>query len=116
MKHENMFKTGVVPANECYSLRQVVRYTRDIFSIFLNLNVCCVLSLESPHRGDSNENTQYTFFNIKKKENHPKLSPIFSYGIFPKGHKNKFETGVVNELSVFEPLKFYYSSKSTIKS
>ena len=23
--------------------------------------------LESPHRGDSNENTKYTIFNIKKK-------------------------------------------------
>ena len=27
--------------------------------------------------------------------------------IFSKGLKNKFETDVVNELSVFEPLKFY---------
>ena len=26
-------------------------------------------SLESPHRGDSNEYTQYTIFNIKKKIN-----------------------------------------------
>ena len=32
-----------------------------------------VLSLESPHRGDSNEKTQYTIFNLQK-ENHPKLS------------------------------------------
>ena len=29
--------------------------------------VCCVFSLESPHRGDSNENTQYTIFNVNKK-------------------------------------------------
>ena len=37
------------------------------FSIFLNIKVCCVFLLESPHRGDSNEYTQYTTFNIKKK-------------------------------------------------
>ena len=28
-------------------------------------------------------------------------------GFFPKGLKNEFETAVVNEPSVFEPLKFY---------
>ena len=39
----------------------------DIFSILFNMKVCCVFSLESPHRGDSNEYTQYTIFNIKKK-------------------------------------------------
>ena len=27
-----------------------------------------MFSLESPHRGDSNEYTQYTIFNIKKKK------------------------------------------------
>ena len=45
----------------------------DIFSIFFNMKVCCVFSLESPHRGDPNEHKQYTIFNIKK-EIHPKLS------------------------------------------
>ena len=70
------------------------------------MKVCCVFSLESPHRGDSNEYTQYTICNIKK-ENHPKSSKICSYGIFSKGLKNEFETAVVNEPSVFEPLKFY---------
>ena len=39
----------------------------DIFSILYNMEVCCVFSLESPYRGDSNEYTQYTIFNIKKK-------------------------------------------------
>ena len=39
----------------------------DIFSIFSNMNVCCVFSLESTHRGDSNEYTQYTSINIKRK-------------------------------------------------
>ena len=37
-------------------------------------------------------------FSIYKKENHPKFS---------KGPKNNFETAVVNEPSVFEPLKVY---------
>ena len=39
----------------------------DIISIFLDMKVCCVFSLESPHRGDSNEYTQYISFNVKKK-------------------------------------------------
>ena len=34
------------------------------FSILLNIKVCCVFSLESPHRGDSNEYSQNTIFNI----------------------------------------------------
>ena len=77
---------------------------RDIFLIFFNMKVCCVFSLESPHRGDSNEYTQYTIFNMNE---HPKLSQICCYGLFFKGLKNEFETAVVNEPSVFEPLKFY---------
>ena len=36
-----------------------------IYSIFSNMKVCCVLSLESPHQGDSNEFTLYTIFNSK---------------------------------------------------
>ena len=47
----------------------------DIFSIFFNMKVCCLFSLDSPQRGDSNEFTQYTIFNIKKKItlNYPNL-------------------------------------------
>ena len=52
-----MFETGVVRANECKSLRQAMRHKRAIFSIFFNMKVCCVFSLESPHRGGSNEYT-----------------------------------------------------------
>ena len=52
-----------------------------IFSIFFHMKVYCVLSLESPHRGDSNENTQYTIFNLKK-ENYLKLSQICNQVIF----------------------------------
>ena len=29
-------------------------HNRDIVSIFDNMKVCCVFSLDSPHRGDSN--------------------------------------------------------------
>ena len=70
------------------------------------MKVCCVYSLESPQRGDSNENTQYTISQCKK-ENHPKLSQICNYGTCSKGLKNEFETAVVNKSSVFEPLKFH---------
>ena len=70
------------------------------------MKVYYVSSLESPHRCDSNEYTQNTIFNMKKKK-HSKLSQISNYWIFSKGLKNEFETAVVNEPSVFEPLKFY---------
>ena len=65
-----------------------------------------MFSLESPRRGDSNEYTQYTIFNIKKKITliYPKSAAM---GFCSKGLKNEFETVVVNELLVFEPLKFY---------
>ena len=66
-------------------------------------------SLESPHRGDSNEYAQKLYQFQYKKENHPKLSKICSYEIFSKGLKNDFETAVVNESSVFEPQKFYWA-------
>ena len=80
-----------------------------------------MFSLESPHRGDSNENTQYTISQYEK-ENHPKLSQICSYGIFFKGPKNafsrdlenEFETAVLNEPSVFEPLKFNCKCNATV--
>ena len=58
-------------------------HKRDIFLIFYNNGLVCV-SLESPHRGDSNENTQYTIFNIKKEIvalNYPKSAAMgFSQG------------------------------------
>ena len=66
-----------------------------------------MFSLESP-RGNSNEHTQYTIFNIKKK-----ITAIYSKskssakGFFSMGPNNKFETAVLNEPSVFQPLKFY---------
>ena len=37
----------------------------SIFLIISNMQVFCMFSLVSPHRGDSNEYTRYTIFNIK---------------------------------------------------
>ena len=70
-----------------------------IFIYFFNMKVCCGFSLESPHRGDSNEYTQFTIFNIKKKItlNYSK-SAVMKF--FYKRLKNEFETAVVNEPSV----------------
>ena len=51
--------------------------------------------------------TRDILFSIYKKGNHPELSKIYNYGIFPKGLKNYFEIAVVNEPSGFEPLKIY---------
>ena len=83
----------------------------DIFSIFFKMKVCCVFPLESPHRGDSNEYTQHTIINIKDKKrntrNIPTYNNVCSYDIFCKGLKNEFETAVVNEPLMVEPLKFY---------
>ena len=42
-------------------------HNRHISWILFNIKVCCVFPLESAHRGDSNEYTHYTIFNIKKK-------------------------------------------------
>ena len=78
--------------------------------IFYNMKVYCVFTLESPHRGDSNVYTQYTIFQYEK-EKHPKLSQICRYWNISKGLKNEFERAVVNEPSVFEPLKFYCTYK-----
>ena len=54
------------------------RHYRNVFSIFFNTKVCCVFSLELPHRGDSKEYTQYAIFNIKKKitKNYLKVAAI----------------------------------------
>ena len=59
-----------------------------------------MFSLESPHQGNSNEYTQYTIFNMNKKntQNYTKSATM---GFFSKELKNEFETAVVNEPSVF---------------
>ena len=40
----------------------------NIFLIFFNMKVCYVFSLESPHRGDSNEYTQHTIFLLEEMD------------------------------------------------
>ena len=56
------------------------------YSIFFNMKVCCVFSLESPHRGDFNEYIQHTIINMKKKMtlNYLKYDNVCSYGFFPR--------------------------------
>ena len=58
-------------------MRQVRWYNRDVFSIFFNMKVCCVFLLESPHRGDSNEYTQYTISQYKKENHHKSATMEF---------------------------------------
>ena len=49
-----------------------------------------MFSLESPHRGDSNEYSQYTIFDVKKKitQNYHKSGAM---RFFYKGLKNEFD-------------------------
>ena len=55
------------------------------------MKACCVFSLDSPHRGDSNEYTQHAIINIKKKItlNYPKYNNVSSYGIFSLGTQER---------------------------
>ena len=69
------------------------------------IRIASLESPPSPHGGDSNEYTQYTIFSIKKKVSLNYLQSAVM-GFF-NGLKNEFERAVVNESSVFEPLKFY---------
>ena len=53
----------------------------------------------------------------KLNKTSPKIIPnlqLISYGIFSKGLKNEFETAVINEPLVFEPLKFYVFLSQTL--
>ena len=77
-----MLETGIDRANEFFNSARSGGII-GISSFFFNMKVCCVFSLESPHRGDSNEYTQYTIFNIKQKFtiNFPKSAPM---GLFPR--------------------------------
>ena len=56
----------------------------NIFSIFFQMNVYCMFSLESPHRGDSNEYTLYAIFNIKKKKITLNFHKSTAMGVFPR--------------------------------
>ena len=50
--------------------------------------------------------TQYTIFIIKKK-NTPDYCKSAAMGFFLSYSRTEFEIAVINEPSVFEPLKFY---------
>ena len=67
-----------------------------------------MFSLESPHRGDSNENSQYTIYNMNKRNtlNYPKSAAL---GYFPRDSRASSK-----QPSVFEPLKFYCTTKDKI--
>ena len=65
------------------------------------MKVFRVFSLESPH-----------FQN--KKEKQTKLSRIYTSENFSLGLKNEFETAMVKEPSVFDPLKFYCRLNSVV--
>ena len=67
-----------------------------------------MFSLELPHRGNSNDYTQYTIFNMQTKIN-LNYSKSAAMGFFYKALKNELETPVVKQSSVFEPLKCYCS-------
>ena len=68
-----------------------------------------MFSLESPHRGDSNEYTQHAIIYIKKTItlNYPKFNNVCSYGIFFQGTQERVPNSRGKEPSVFEPFKFY---------
>ena len=54
---------SILSPKEILSIVQENKYL-ELFLVMLlfnHENVCCVYSLESPHRGDSNESTQNTF-------------------------------------------------------
>ena len=76
-----MFDTGVVRANEVNHSARSGGIIGIFLSIFFNMKVCCMISLESPHRGDSHEYTSHTSINIIKKItlNYSKYNNASSY-------------------------------------
>ena len=64
-----------------------------------------MFSLESPHQVDSNEYTQYTIFNEKKKSTLNYLKSV-AMGFFPRDSRMSSKQPLVDQPSVFEPLKF----------
>ena len=76
-----------------------------------------MFSLESPHRDDSNKYTQHTSISIIKKItlNYFKYNNVCSDRKFSQVLKNGFEIAVVNEPSVFEPVKVYCISLHSCK-
>ena len=65
-----------------------------------------MFSLESPHRGNSNEYTQHTIINIKRNIalNYPKSAAM---DFLFQGTQERVRNSRGKRASVFEPLKFY---------
>ena len=78
----------------------------DIFLIFFNMKVYCVFSLESPHRGDSNEYTQYTIFNMNKKNtlNYPKSAAMGFFQGTQEGVRNSRGKRAISVRAIKVPL------------
>ena len=99
-----MSETGLVRANHRTRLSDIIGVS---FRFSETCMLCVFIRIARSSSGDSNEYPQYTSFTIKK-EIHPPLSQICSYGILFKGTQEEVRnTAVVNEPSVFEPFKFY---------
>ena len=85
-----------------------MRHNRDIFSIFFNIKVFCVFSLEPPDRGDSNEYTKYTIFNIKRQIDQNYLKSI-ALGIFPR------DSSTSSKLRWLKWLTFHFHTTSQFR-
>ena len=88
-------------------------HNRNIFSNFFYVKVCCVFLFKSPHRGDSNEYTQYTIFNMNKRHSLSFFLQFCSYEIFLR-----YSRTTINEPSDgwMDDLQFYvlFNSVSVI--
>ena len=69
--------------------------------------VYCVLSLESPHRAILMSTHNICHLSIEERKITLNYHKSAWDEFFSEGLKNEFETAVVDEPSVFEPLKFY---------
>ena len=76
-----------------------------LFFFFILKMVYCVYSLESPHRGDFNENTQYTFMLQKIKEILFKLPDLVLLSTLIGSNYPCLDL-IFIVLEVFKPLKF----------
>ena len=81
---------------------------RDFFLIYYGI-VCCVYSLESPHRGDSNEYTQHTIIVNKIEKiilNYRYLLPELVSWLTLNGSKYLCLERISMVPKIFEPLRF----------
>ena len=92
--------------NSSYSSRKQI--FRDFF-LFYHGIVCCVYSLELPHRGDSNEYTQHTIFVLKIEkisQNYRYLLPDLVPWLTLSGSNYPCLEWISMVPKMFEPLRF----------